>query len=150
MSKKAIIGLALLFIAPIIIYSLWPSDESRIKKLFREGARAVEEKNIDDLMSKVSFNYTDEHGMTYLYLKEGCQRVFKQMNSIKVDYEITNIMVKDNTASAELDIRVIASSGSDTGYVIGNAAKPAHMNFFLEKERATWLVSKTVGLPVAF
>jgi len=150
MSKKAIISLVLLILSPLIIYFLWPSDENRIKKLFREGAHAIEQKKTEDVMSRVSFNYTDEHGLTYLFIKKGMENVFQQMNGIKIEYEIKNITVKDANATAELDIRVIASQGQDTGYAVGDAAKPAHMKFILEKERTKWLVSKTEGLPFAF
>ena len=150
MSRKTIISLALLILSPVIIYFLWPSDESRIKKLFREGAKAIEQEKIDDVMSKVSFNYTDEQGLAYITIKEGMGRVFQQMSGIKIDYEIKNISVKGTAATADLDLRVIASYGQDTGYVVGDAAKPAHMKFFLEKERTTWLVAKTEGLHLAF
>ncbi len=150
MSKKLIIFLTLFFLAPLIIYFLWPSDESRIKKLFREGARAVEEKRINDVMSKVSFNYTDEHDLTYLYIKEGFERVFTQMNNIKVEYDLKEIEIKDDNAAAGLDIRVVASYGKDAGYIVGDAARPAHIKFFLEKVRTKWLITKTEGLPLGF
>lgn len=150
MSKKTVISLASLILSSLIIYVLWPSDESRIKKLFREGAEAIEQEKIDDVMSPVSFNYTDGQGLSYITIKEGMGRVFQKMSGIKIDYEIKNITIKDRTATADLDIRVIASYGQDTGYAVGDAAKPAHMKFFLEKERAKWLVIKTEGLPVVF
>jgi hypothetical protein len=150
MSRKSIIVVIILIMAPVIIYFLWPSDESRIRKLFREGAKAIEQENIDKVMAKVSFNYTDEYGLTYLYIKEVMTRVFQRMEGIKVEYEITLIDIKDARATAELDIRVIASQGNDTGYALGDAASPVHMTFTLEKQRATWLVTRTVGLPLNF
>jgi hypothetical protein len=150
MSRKSIIVVIILIMAPVIIYFLWPSDESRIRKLFREGAKAIEQENIDKVMAKVSFNYTDEYGLTYLYIKEVMTRVFQRMEGIKVEYEITLIDIKDARATAELDIRVIASQGSDTGYALGDAASPVHMTFTLEKQRTTWLVTRTVGLPLNF
>lgn len=150
MSKKTVISLVVLILSPLIIYFLWPSDESRIKKLFREGAKAIEQEKIDDVMSRVSFNYTDDQGFAYITIKEGMGRVFQQMSGIKIGYEIKNITVRDRSATADLDIRVIASYGQDTGYVAGDAAKPAHMKFFLEKERAKWFVNKTEGLPFVF
>ena len=101
-------------------------------------------------MSRVSFNYTDDKGLAYITIKQGMERVFQQMSGIKIDYEIKNITIKDRTATADLDIRVIASSGQDTGYVAGDAEKPANMKFFLEKERAKWLVNRTEGLPFVF
>jgi len=150
MSRKTIISLALLILSPIIIYFLWPSDESRIKKLFREGATAIEQEKLDDVMSKVSFNYTDKQGLAYITIKAGMRRIFQQMAGIKIEYEVAKISVKDNAATAELDLRVVASFGQDTGYVVGDAAEPAHMKFFLEKERTSWLVTKTEGLRLDF
>ena len=146
MSRKTIISLALLILSPIIIYFLWPSDESRIKKLFREGATAIEQEKIDDVMSKVSFNYTDQQGLAYITIKGGLSRIFRRMSGIKIGYEIKNISIKGAAATAELELRVIASYGKGTGYVVGDAAAPAHMKFFLEKERTSWLVNSTEGL----
>ena len=150
MSKKTVLSLALLILSPLVIYFLWPSDENRIKKLFREGANAIEQEKIDDVMSRVSFNYRDEQGLSYLLIKETMERVFAQMSDIKIEYEIKNITFKDTGATADLDLRVIASYGQDTGYAVGDAAEPAHMKFFLEKERAGWLVTRTEGLPTIY
>ena len=150
MSRKTIIFLVILIIAPVAIYVLWPSDESRIKKLFREGAKAVEQEKIDEVLAKVSFNYTDEYGLTYLFIKEGMTKLFQNMDNIKVEYEITRMEIKDKAAMAELDVRVLATHGSDTGYIAGDLSKPLHMKFSLEKERTTWLVTKTEGLPLNF
>ncbi len=150
MSKKSLIFLSLLIICPLIVYVLWPSDVSRIKKLFKQGAKAIESEKIDDLMSKVSFNYSDEYGLTYLYLKEGIEKVFIQMDDFIIEYEIIKIEVNDKTANAELDVRVIASYGQDTGYIIGDAAEPANVIFTLEKVRTKWLVNKTRGIPLYF
>jgi len=150
MSRKSLIILALIILGPVIVYFLWPSDESRIRKLFRGGAKAIEQEKIDEVMAAVSFNYTDEYGLTYLYIKKGMMRVFERMESIKVEYEITRLEIKDAGAAAELDIRVIASEGNDTGYAVGDAARPVHMKFTLEKQRTTWLVIRTEGLPLNF
>jgi len=150
MSKKSIALLVLLIIAPVIIYFLWPSDEARIKKLFSEGAKAVEGRKVEDVMSKVSYNYSDGHGLSYITLKQAIERTFKEMSGIQVEYEIKDIKVKDENASAELDLRIIATHGSDTGYAVGDAARPAHLTFSLEKERAKWLVTKVDGLRVEY
>ncbi len=150
MSRKTILSLSLLLISPVIIYFFWPSDQSRIKKLFREGAQAVEQEKIEDVMSKVSFNYTDKQGLSYIIIKDGMKRFFQQMSDIKIEYDIKNISVKGETATVDLDLRVIASSGDDTGYAVGDAAEPLHAKFYLEKERTTWLVAGTEGLNFAY
>ena len=150
MSRKSILLISLLIISPVIAYLLWPSDESRIKKLFRDGSRAVEEEKIEDVMAKVSFSYADEHGMSYMLIKNGMERVFRQMSGLRVEYEMGEIEVRDRNATVDLDIRVIATSGTDTGYFMGDAARPARVRFFLEKEGTRWFVSRTGGLPVGF
>lgn len=150
MSRKSVLFIAFLILSPLLIYLVWPSDESRIKKLFREGAKAVESKKIADVMSKVSFNYSDEHGLSYVTLKQGLERVFGRMSKIEVEYELRKLEIKGEGAVAELDIRVIASYDKDRGYVLGDAARPERLIFSLDKERTKWLVRRTEGLTVGF
>jgi hypothetical protein len=150
MSKKSLILLFILIILPIVLYFLWPSDESRIKKLFKEGSHAIEKEELDAVMSKVSFNYSDEYGLTYLYMKELMKSVFQRMSDIKIEYENLMIKVNDKTATADMDVRIIATIGNDTGYILGDLPKPVHLKFTLEKVRTKWLVTKTEGLPFNF
>ncbi len=150
MSRRTIIFLVVLIIAPVIIYFVRPSDESRIRKLFRTGAKAVEQEKLDDVMAKVSYNYTDEYGINYLMIKDGLTRLFQNMENIRIEYEITRIEVKDKTAQAELEVRVLATEGKETGYIAGDLSKPFVMKFSLEKERTTWLVTKTGGSATEF
>jgi hypothetical protein len=150
MSKKSIALLFILIAAPLIIYLIWPSDESRIKKLFREGARAIEKEDLDAAMSKVSYNYRDEYGLSYLYMKELMKSAFQRMKDIKVEYENLKININTRTATADMDVRIIATIGDNTGYIMGDLPNPAHLKFTLEKQRTTWLVTKTEGLPFHF
>ena len=147
MSKKTLGLILLIIILPVVVYLFVPSDASRINKLFKEGAKAVEREDIDAVMSKVSFNYRDEYGFTYLYVKESMKSVFRQWGDINIEYENMKIDIKDKTAVAEIDVRVTASIGDNRGYVIGDLMKPVHLTFTLEKERTKWLVTKTEGLP---
>lgn len=143
MSKKTLGLIFLIIILPVVVYLLIPSDASRIKKLFKEGAKALELEDIDAVMSKVSFNYRDEYGFTYLYIKESVKSLFQQRGDIKIEYENLKIDVKGKTAVADMDVLVTASIGDNTGYVIGDLSKPVHLTFTLEKERTQWLVTKT-------
>ena len=147
MSKKTIALTFLIIVLPVVVYLLLPSDASRIKKLFRQGTEAIEKKDIDAVMSKVSFNYRDEYGFTYLYVRESMKSVFQRMSDIKVEYENLIVNVNGKTATADMDVRVIASIGDNTGYIMGDLSKPAHLTFTLEKERTKWLIVKTEGLP---
>jgi hypothetical protein len=147
MSRKTIILLLFLFALPLVIYFLWPSDEARIKKLFREGSMAIEKKDLDAVMSKVSFNYTDEYGFNYLYIKEAMKRVFQEMGDLDIEYENLAITITDKAAKAEMDVRVVATIGNERGYILGDQQKPVHLTFSLEKQRTKWMVLKTEGMP---
>jgi hypothetical protein len=147
LNRKSLILISIPFVLAVLIYLLWLSDESRIKKLFKEGSQAIEKEDLDGVMSKLSFNYHDEYGMNYLYIKESMKSVFQQMNDIKIEYENLKIKVDKKTATADVDVRILATIGNDTGYILGDLAKPVHLTFTLEKERAKWLVTKTEGLP---
>ena len=150
MSRKSIIILLIFILVPLILYFLWPTDESRIKKLFKEGSQAIEKEDIDGVMSKVSYNYRDEYGLTYLYIKEYMKRFFHQMSDIKIEYKNLKINITDKTATADMDVRVIATIGSDTGYILGDLPRPVHVTFTLEKEKVRWLIVKTEGLPFKY
>lgn len=150
MRKKTIAFLLTAIVTPLIIYLVWPSDESRIKKVFKEGSRAIEKEDLETVMAKVSFNYRDEYGMTYLYLKELMKSVFKQAEDIKIEYDNVRITVLDDTATTNMDVLILATMGNNTGYILGDLSEPAHLTFTLEKERTRWLVTKTEGLPFNF
>jgi hypothetical protein len=147
LNRKSLILISIPFVLAVLIYLLWPSDESRIKKLFKEGSQAIGKEDLDGVMSKLSFNYHDEYGMNYLYIKESMKSVFQQMNDIKIEYENLKIKIDKKTGTADMDVRILATIGNETGYVFGDLAKPVHLTFTLEKERAKWLVTKTEGLP---
>jgi hypothetical protein len=146
MSKRTILHLFILIITPIILYLMYPSDETRIKKLLKEGITAIEQEDLDQVMAKVSFNYRDEYGLTYLSVKEHMNKLFQQMNGIKVEYENLEIKVHEQTASAEMDLRVVAQVGTDTGYVFGDYPNPEHLMLILQKERAKWYVINIKGI----
>ncbi len=150
MSRKSIILLALLIISPVLFYFLWPTDEARIRKLFKEGAKAVEARKVDDVMSKISFSYSDRNGLSYLVLKQGIEREFRRLSNIQVEYDITKIEVREKAATAGMDVRVITSYGKDTGYIVGDAARPAHLSFSLEKGPTGWLIDSSEGMKVGF
>jgi DNA-directed RNA polymerase subunit F len=146
--KKSLLIFHIFFALAFLTYLLWPTDEGRVKKLFKEGAEAIEREDLDAVMSKVSFNYHDVHGFSYLALKQSMQSVFNQLSDIKITQENLVVKVRDKTATADMDVRIIATKDNDTGYVIGDLQKPVHLRFTLEKEKTQWLVTKTEGLPL--
>lgn len=147
MSKKGIAIIVLLIAVPIIIFFIWPSETARIRKMIKKGAAGFEEKNIEEVMACVSYTYQDEYGMTYLLIQKGVERLFKQLDKMKIEYKNLEITVDKKTATANLDIRVIGTRGEHTQYVLGDFDTPLHISFTLGKERMKWLVVGTEGLP---
>src|SRR5512137_260194 len=77
------------------LIAFWPSDERRIRTLFREGIEAVESGNVDAVMSMVSFNYRDDYGLTYLTLREWLKAQFQPFTGIDVEEGSLAISVSD-------------------------------------------------------
>lgn len=135
----------LLMALPVAIY-LWPSDETRIRKLIKEGALVVEREDLDGLMSKVSFNYRDEYGLSYLLLKDVIKREFGYYSDIDVEYENLAVRVDKDRATATLDLRVLASTGTLRGYIFGDLREPLRLKLELEKgSMRKWLVLNSSG-----
>ncbi|MGD1075075.1 MAG: hypothetical protein ABR903_03215 [Thermodesulfovibrionales bacterium] len=142
MKNRFIIVPFLISLLIFATYLLWPSNESRIRKLFNEGAAALERKDLDTVMSKISYNYQDDYGMTYLYLKEALKKEFANLSDINVEYEDVKLQIRDNAATAELNLRITATSGNETGYILGDIKTPLSLRFTLEKARSKWLITK--------
>lgn len=147
MRKKTIIALLVFIIIPVMIYVLYPTDELRIKKLIKRGAIAIEQEDLDKVMSFVSFNYRDDYGMTHLYVREAFKRLFNVYDTLDIEYEGIRISVNEKKAIAEMDVRVVVAQGADAGYLVGDAGNALHITLTLEKEKVRWQVMKTEGLP---
>lgn len=140
-------AIAVLLVLGLIIagYLLWPTDENRIRKLIGEGAKATEAADVDGIMAKISFNYRDDYGTTYLTVRELLKRELPRLSNISVEHENLRIRVSENTALAELDVRIVATSGSETGYILGDIRNPLSLKLTLDKERTKWLIVKAEG-----
>ncbi len=145
MKKIKTIALLSLPLIILAVWFFWPTDESRIRKLVKEGAQAAESGDVEGIMAKISFNYRDEYGMTYLSVRETLKREFQRLSDITVEYGNLKIQVLEDTAVAELDVRVIATSGNETGYVLGDIKSPEQLKLTLDKERTKWLIVKVEG-----
>ena len=148
MSRRTVILIFLLIVVPVMVYFFIPTDRTRIQKLINKGAAAIEKEDEASVMACVSFNYRDDYGMTYLYLKESFKRLFQRRDGISVDYEVLDIELDDNIAVAKLRVRVLSSSGSGKHYIVGSVAEPLDIILILEKEKLKWQVTRTEGVNV--
>ena len=149
MGKRSIFLSLFLLCSALAVYLLWPSDESRIRSLFAEGAKAFESKDLEGVISRVSYNYRDDYGMTYLSVKNFMKREMDMLSDIEVEYDGREIRIEKDRAEAILSVRIVATSGNETGYIIGTIKDPLRLRFTLERERRKWLIIKTEGFEKA-
>jgi hypothetical protein len=140
MNRKSLVLVVLLVCLAGALIVFWPTDERRIMVLLREGIEAVESENIDAVMSRVSFNYRDDHGLTYLTLREWVKAQFHVFSEIDVQEGELSVSVSDDRATAVLPARVLATEGSMRGYVVGGPKEPGRLAFVLAREHSRWLI----------
>ncbi len=142
----------LLIVAPVGVYLLWPSDEARIKKLVMKEAQALGAEDIQAVMKGISFNYSDEKGLSYLLIKRLLEREFDRLNNIDVSYSDLLIVVRDDdTASAVMDLHVTSGTNNESPrYVLGDAESPVVLNLSLRKEGAGKWMIRSSSWPPAF
>jgi hypothetical protein len=139
MGRKWLI-LLLVLLAAAAVYYLWPSDETRIRRLVADGARLAAEEDLEALMEKVSYVYRDDFGLSYLMLKRVLDREFKRYENIEVEVRKLQVEVGDDAASASMELLVLASLGERRGYIIGDLSEPAAFELSLEKHAGRWQV----------
>ena len=150
----------LLIVAPVAVYLLWPSDEARIRKLVKNEVLAIEAEDIQAVMKGISYNYSDDKGLSYLLIKRLLEREFQRLSNIKINYSDLLIEVRDDdTATAVMDLHVTSGiTGGGTGggteaaprYVIGDAEAPVVLNLALKKEGTGKWTIRSSAWPPAF
>ena len=133
-------GLALVVAAVIIAIVLFPSEKKRIKKVIRTCEQAVINENSKALMSLISFNYSDNHGGSYLTLKNRSKRLYKTYDDFEFIVEIVEITVNEGEAVADLKVSLIASAGNERGYLLGDAEGHQEIKVYFEKEKLGWRI----------
>lgn len=136
----------LLFVCAVLFYIFYPSDENRIRRIINSCGKAAASEDIDKFMESVSYNYRDDHGNNYLVLKKRLETAFKRLDNIDIEKNIRKISVSGSLAEADLLVRVLASKGGETGYIIGDAIEAQKIKIFFTKTSYNWLITKVEGI----
>lgn len=140
MERRNYIYFAVVVISIVLVYILYPTDKKRIKKVIENGRQAVLAEDIDLMMDVISFNYRDSYGGTYLLLKKRAESAFHRYNDFEVTADAMRVSVDGNQAEASVKMSVIASVGSNRGYLIGDAEGARDVRIILDKSRYAWKV----------
>lgn len=125
---------------------LFPTEKKRIKKVIDSGRESVIKEDIEGLMETVSFNYSDDHGGSYLQFKKRAELLFKSYDDFDITMDIKRITVDGDRASAGLDVSIIVSEGDERGYLIGDAGAHREISLFFERSTYGWKVEKIEGI----
>ena len=133
-------GFALVVAVVIIAIVVFPSDKKRIRKAIRTCEQAIINENNEELMSFISFNYSDDYGGSYLMLKKRSERLFKTYDDYEIIADIVGITVNEGKAIADLKVSIIASEGNERGYLLGDAGYPREIKVYFEKDKFGWAI----------
>jgi hypothetical protein len=134
-------GIILFITAVITVIFIFPSDKKRIRKAIGAAEQAVVNEDVKALMDRVSFNYADDYGGSYLTLKKRAEHLFKAYDDFEVTAEIAGIAVIEEKATVDVKVSLVASSGSDRGYLIGEAGGHREIKVYFEKSKLNWMIT---------
>ena len=132
----------LVFVRPLLI-----SDEARIRKGVKEGARAIEGKELEKCLRHVSLHYKDEYGLTYLSVKGLLIRIFQEFDAFEIDLENLRITLLDKrTAFATFDLKLIVNYRGQRAYLLGSGDFSNRIKMSFAKEGGKWKVTQVEGV----
>ncbi len=132
----------LVFVRPLLI-----SDEARIRKGVKEGARAIEAEDLEKCLRHVSLYYKDEYGLTYLSVKGLLIRIFQEFDAFEIELENLRVTLLDKrTAFATFDLKVKVSYTGQRAYLLGSVDFPNRIKMSFAKERGRWKVTQVEGV----
>lgn len=134
--------ISIVFVRPLLI-----SDEARIRKGVREGARAIEAEDLETCLRHVSLHYKDEYGLTYLSVKGLLIRLFQEFDGFEIDLENLQIILLDKgTALATFDLKVKVSYRGERAYLLGSGDLSNRVRMSFAKEGGRWKVTQVEGV----
>ncbi|MEK6690812.1 MAG: hypothetical protein AABY78_05875 [Nitrospirota bacterium] len=140
--RYILLGGLLLALSFFLIKFVFVSEEKKISRVIEAGEKALEAKDLDGCMKRLSYNYSDEYGLSYLQVKKFLERFFHEFQKIDIEKEILNIEVKEKDARVSMNLIIVVTLQEQTGYFLGTHAKPELIKIDLEKVRTNWLVKK--------
>ncbi len=132
----------LLFVRPLLI-----SEEARIRRGIKEGAQAIEAKDLGKCLRNVSLHYKDEYGLTYVGVKGLLTRIFQEFDALEIDLKNLQMTFLDKgVASVTFGLKVKVSYGGQKGYLLGSGDSSNRVKMSFVKEGGKWKVTQVEGI----
>jgi hypothetical protein len=133
----------------VLAWFFWDSPQRAIRTVLREGATAIEAKNMTNSMSRVSRRYLDENGLNYLAVHRALAVAFERFQRIDVRLGDVTVKITGDKAAAKVALQVLVRVQRDTEYIIGKPGVPDLVTINLRKEPLAWRVISVNGINIS-
>jgi hypothetical protein len=133
----------------VLAWFFWDSPQRAIRTVLREGAAAIEAKNMANSMSHVSRRYLDENGLNYLAVRRALAVAFERFQRIDVRLGDVTVKTTGDKATTRVALQVLVQVQRDMEYVIGKPGVPDLVTINLRKEPLAWRVVSVNGINVS-
>ena len=138
--KKLIILLSIIAIIIIGFILFLPDDNEKIRATVKKGAKAVEEENLSKIMSIFSIEYRDRYGLPYGSIRGAFNDLFSRVDDIQVQYNISEINIKDDTSKVLMDVWATGVVSSIKQDIVGDEYEAGRLELILKKKYTRWLI----------
>lgn len=132
-----------------LVWLFWDTPQRAIRTVLREGAAAIEAKNMASTMSHVSRRYLDENGLNYLAVRRVLGSAFERFQLIDVRLGDVTVEITGDQAAAQVALQVLVRVQRHTEYVIGAPGAPALVTINFSKESLAWRVIGVNGVDIS-
>lgn len=140
LKKICLIAIGILLVI-IIIITLWPSEQKRLKYDINALSQAIEKEELKIALNYINPTYQDKNGMDYTTFVQRIEQLFRECDSITV--KISGLKVGIDSVNAQktffahcsLGLKVFARYQGDKTLIFGGILKPAPVRAWFKKTK---------------
>jgi hypothetical protein len=133
----------------VVVWFFSDSSQSAIRTVLREGAAAIEAKNMAGAMSHVSRRYLDENGLNHLAVRRVLGVAFQRFQRMDIRLGDVTVKINGDRAAAQVALQVLVQLQGETAYVVGAPAAPDLVTISFSKEPLAWRVISVNGIDIS-
>jgi hypothetical protein len=136
------IGTAGALLSSYLAWDWYLSPQAQVERLLKRAAGAAEEKNLEELLSCFSTDYTGFHNMDYDTTSEQIQEGFEEVDRLNVTLRRVLPEVEGNEATVSFDVTVVAIRGEQRFVILGTVTQPQRLRANLRLEEGEWKIHR--------
>jgi len=147
--RQATLAIALVAGAGGLWLRAYLSDEAVIRRMIKSAARAVEEKRLLGVATRISRRYSDPYGQSYESFLGALNDLFTTYPILRVPHRVRSVSVSGQTAVVELSFRLYGGEEpADLGCLIGTTTTPATATLLVRQEPGGWQIERVEDLDI--